>query len=705
VNWYQNPIKRNGDFADPFVLRYNGKYYLYCTNPDIRCWSSYNLVDWQAEGPAIAPGTFPGLVPFAPEVVYWNGRFYMYTSPSGHGHYVLASENPIGPFEKITGNVGHNIDGSVLIDDDGQWYFYWADDQGILGCRMDSPTQFGQAVSTGAYMHGWTEGPFVMKRGGKYHMTYTGNHYLSRGYRINAAVSDDPLCGYTDNERNPIIIHTEGKGVGLGHSSTVLGPDLHTYYIVYHNINPDASRDLNIDAIVLDDAGMYVYGPTRDRQPAPQMPAFWDSFDTERTQLNWELLRGTWQPADGFYSCAAAPFACLWRGEMRAAGAIECHLKADETGGTDYGILLGSADALYKIALNPEQNVVRLIGPTGQCVSEARLPGGFVHSALHCLRIRYDGAGAMLFIDGRRQLDMPPVVVTGGRFGYFSDGVPMSMGFTAYNPGTETEAKDALYMPVPGYVPLRSRDAIVQRIHVPRTGEYALAITGDVPPGSGWDVKVNDTAQKVQATEGYNAMVLTMTLPQGLHRLEVTPPEAAGRLAGMDIFETCPVVESQREFAQLGPYQKEYIGEDGMGDYIVEAQMRAEPCSEEGAAGVMFRVTEPSEGGEGDDRKLGINFFIGYCVSWKKGCLILSKHRYDEVELARKEIGALRGFRVEAVADQITVYLDGDQAPVISYRDASPIFHGRTGIRVRDCMVHHAMIRVAPLQDSSGAGL
>ena len=70
---------------------------------------------------------------YFPEVVYSNGAFYMYTSPSGFGHYVLRSDAPIGPFRKISGNVGHAIDGNVLIDADGRWYFYWAGDEGIWG--------------------------------------------------------------------------------------------------------------------------------------------------------------------------------------------------------------------------------------------------------------------------------------------------------------------------------------------------------------------------------------------------------------------------------------------------------------------------------------------------------------------------------------------------------------------------------------------
>ena len=140
---YQNPIQKHGDFADPFVLRFNGRYYLYCTNPGVRCWQSDDLLHWTFRGEVVPEDEFPGLVPFAPEVVYKNGWFYMYTSPHGLGHYVLRSDSPLGPFRKITPNIGHAIDFSIFIDDDGAWYAYWADDRGILGCRMTSPTEFG----------------------------------------------------------------------------------------------------------------------------------------------------------------------------------------------------------------------------------------------------------------------------------------------------------------------------------------------------------------------------------------------------------------------------------------------------------------------------------------------------------------------------------------------------------------------------------
>ena len=700
MDWYQNPIKRRGDFADPFVLRHNGRYYLYGTNPDIRVWSSDDLTHWKAEGPTIAPGTFPDLVPFAPEVVYWNGSFYVYTSPSGHGHYVLVSDSPTGPFKKITGNVGHSIDGSVFIDDDGQWYFYWADDSGILGCRMDSPTEFGEAVNTGAFMHGWTEGAFVVKRDGKYHMTYTGNHYLSRGYRINAAVSDDPLSGYADNAHNPVIVHTEGKGVGLGHSSTVLGPDLHTHYIVYHNINPDASRDLNIDAVIMDGEGMYVYGPTRDKQPIPRMTNFYDRFDTEQTRKNWVVSLGEWTLWDGFYVSGATRFRCSGKVSLDTAGVFECHIRANETGDTDYGVLIGREDDGHQIALNPGRGDVRLMDGQGMCMTAARLPEDFIHTALHCLRVRYDSEGAVLSIDGRKQMDMPPVIGGGDTFGYFSGGVPISMGYTAYSPGTDTEAREHLYMPVPGGRPLRGRNTVAQRINVAETAEYAIAVIGNTPfeTGVDWTVMVDDTGiqANIRTYEDACMATLTVNLTQGLHVLSIIPPDGAA-LSRLELYEASTGKGISEAYAQLGPYQKVYAGDDGIGDCIIEAELSVDPQSPEGAAGILFRLTEPSEGGEGDDPVLGINFFVGYCVSLIKDGVALTKHRYNETVLAKRQTGVVRGkqkIRVEAVADHIAVFLDEREDPVISYRDPDPLTHGRAGIRAKNCMIEKAAVHI-----------
>ena len=76
--------------GDPFVMRFNGKYYLYCSSLDseigVRGYESADLVQWQ---PLTGEGLRDGYVSYdaitaaayAPEVYYFNGKFYMYTSP------------------------------------------------------------------------------------------------------------------------------------------------------------------------------------------------------------------------------------------------------------------------------------------------------------------------------------------------------------------------------------------------------------------------------------------------------------------------------------------------------------------------------------------------------------------------------------------------------------------------------------------------
>ncbi|WP_278600595.1 family 43 glycosylhydrolase, partial [Clostridium tertium] len=128
--------------GDPYILRYDGRYYLYVSTHDykigVKCWSSDNLVDWKYEG--LVTEEKKTLGAYAPEVIYWDGYFYMYTSPAAKGHYVLQSDSPTGPFKLISDNIGMSIDGSVFIDDNAKWYFYYASPKGIMAAPMKSPT-------------------------------------------------------------------------------------------------------------------------------------------------------------------------------------------------------------------------------------------------------------------------------------------------------------------------------------------------------------------------------------------------------------------------------------------------------------------------------------------------------------------------------------------------------------------------------------
>lgn len=299
--------------GDPFVLRHNGMYYLYCTTPGdksgIKCFSSPDLVNWQPAGKlGNAFCTDITWAAYAPEVVYdqSSGKFYMYTAEgSEHSdHAVLVADDPAGPFTlvswRIQGLTTHvaSIDGHVFVDDDGQWYFYKAYENDIWCYKMNSPTSIDNSSGkivvnrmNGGGFTAWTEGPFVIKHNGKYYLTYTGNHCWSEGYRINYAVSDTPWGDYCFKELgdNPLLVHQNAfqsttvesyeNYDGVGHSSTVMGPNLDSYYIVYHSIHRgvEGQRHTRIDRLAFDGESMYVLGPTSS-SATPTMPQLYNYF-------------------------------------------------------------------------------------------------------------------------------------------------------------------------------------------------------------------------------------------------------------------------------------------------------------------------------------------------------------------------------------------------------------------------------------------
>ena len=178
----------NGQYGigDPFVMRFNGTYYLYPSSSEVgvKVFTSTNLVNWNYEGFATTePVTY---FAYAPEVTYYDGAFYMVTSPSGKGHYILKSDNPLGPFKLVTNNFGRSIDGSFWIKDDDKILLLYPQDSTIKSTEIDKATltPIGLVTSLNATLKDWTEGPGIFRRDNMFYLTYTGNNVISDGYRV-----------------------------------------------------------------------------------------------------------------------------------------------------------------------------------------------------------------------------------------------------------------------------------------------------------------------------------------------------------------------------------------------------------------------------------------------------------------------------------------------------------------------------------------
>lgn len=311
---YTNPVY-DQDFPDPFVLRFEGRYYAYGTGPAadgkmLKQLSSPDLVHWEAHGGALESLRLEGAEEYwAPEVAYRDGTFYLYyatgrTEDPDHHLRVATASHPLGPWKDAGTNLTPHeifaIDAHPFQDPaDGEWYLFYANDvpqgpyagTGIVVDRLLSMThlegnprpvlrpfadwqvfELQRAVKQGLDWY-TIEGPFVCARGGKYVCFYSGGRWENPNYGVGYALADHPLGPWRDAEHGagPSILKTvPGHVIGPGHNSVVAGPDGITDYIVYHGWDPGCTaRYPRIDRLKWDGARPICHGPTWEPQPRP----------------------------------------------------------------------------------------------------------------------------------------------------------------------------------------------------------------------------------------------------------------------------------------------------------------------------------------------------------------------------------------------------------------------------------------------------
>ncbi len=269
------------EIGDPFLMRHDGRFYLYCSShsrePGIKCWVSDDMIHFDYHGFVCTDERTIGA--YAPEVAYNAGKFWMVTSPRGSGHYLLQADSPLGPFEVVSDNLGNGIDGSIFVDDDGRSWFYRSSHQGIRVHEMPNPGEIDvrNKPIEASWLGHWTEGPMVIKRDGRYFLTDTGNHVCCRGYHIDYTVSREGADrGFRRLRDGMLLLETRDEYHALGHSSTCVGPDMDTMYIVYHKnaigeYNNPLYRSLCMDRLFFNGDRMYT-NATWWHQPAPRQP-------------------------------------------------------------------------------------------------------------------------------------------------------------------------------------------------------------------------------------------------------------------------------------------------------------------------------------------------------------------------------------------------------------------------------------------------
>ena len=280
---YQNPIIQ-GNLADPTVIRHQGVYYLYATggvdeDNGYRVYTSRNLVDWEA-GPVVFRPGIPHI--WAPDV--WrdpvSGKFFLYyTANQTVG--VAEAESPLGPFTIRKKLFDSSIDAHLFRDDDGKLYLYFVQLPGfrITVQPMATPTEkSGESKVVLRPESEWekrsghvTEGPWVIKRAGRYYLIYSGSGADTPNYAVGYATADNPLGPFTRAPHNPIIHRSKGL-YGPGHGCAVRD-DSGNWWHIYHQKESDRvewKRFISLDRFWFDQEGRLYGEATRGKaQPAP----------------------------------------------------------------------------------------------------------------------------------------------------------------------------------------------------------------------------------------------------------------------------------------------------------------------------------------------------------------------------------------------------------------------------------------------------
>ena len=626
VDYYQNPVVDDDKVnpGDPFVMRYDGKYYLYTSTPSnspIYVRTSTDLVNWSDKIICTSMEEFPSekVSAYAPEVTYYNGKFYMVTSLSGGGHYTFVAESPLGPFECMTNNWGLSIDGSIFIDNDGKWYFYSASLEGIKCYPMESPLKVDSEspIITGAIIdeggeESWTEGPMVIYHDGTYYITYTGNHVSSDSYRIEYAYSTKNPTRFSGVKDKLLLISTmRDSGIcATGHSSTVKGPDLDSYYIVYHTRNDRGSRSVNVDRLFFNGSSMKAMGPTGEDSQICFMPDIYAFFDDNSDA---EKFDGSFTIEDGLLKIVKDTTVISKDFLKDENYTAELTVK-DLKGSGRAGLIFGYKDennygsALFDTA--EEKLVITFVTEGKKTEHECSLVRSFDmeynFGALQSIQVEKKGNEFTFFVNDR-ELCKEESTLSGNKIGVKSEGIDGSFGYIGASDEVGGSSNKEHYKPVSvkaglflathcleknvtlgsikktgeQFVVLNAGASLNYRLDAEKSGRYDFAVYYSSLGTAALELFVNgksvgevDLLQTPDEDEFTTAIFRSFEMEKGQNILTVYVKSGKANLLNMDVSVAEEVKELTNDFSEDKDENVKY--HDGAGWSISEGVLKAE---------------------------------------------------------------------------------------------------------------------------------
>lgn len=331
---YQNPILP-GRYPDPSIVKVESDYYLVNSQsgtPSLMIWHSKDLVNWQPLDYAVKE--YYGNS-WAPDITYYNGKFYIYTTFVQHeddiskrtfDNFVLIADKPEGPWSKpINIHVKGKIDPGHLSTPEGKRYLYF--NTGIVYELDESGTKvIGDPIKVydgWEYPEEWVvecfclEGPKMFFKDGYYYMVTAqgGTAGPATSHMTVVARSKSPLGPFINCPYNPLIKtrHKSERWWSQGHTTLVEAPN-GNWFSIHHAFIKDF-RHLGRQNIMvpidwtedgwpinrLNDNAEGIYDiPSTDKSIKGGM-ALSDEFHTDKIGMQWRSFTEK-KPKENFTS-------------------------------------------------------------------------------------------------------------------------------------------------------------------------------------------------------------------------------------------------------------------------------------------------------------------------------------------------------------------------------------------------------------------
>ncbi len=213
---------------------------------------------------------------WAPSVIFANNKYYLFFGGNDvhegeiGGIGVATSDSPGGPYKDALGkpligsikNGAQPIDQFVFKDDDGTYYMYYGGWQHCNVVKLSPdllslvPFDDGETYKE-ITPENYVEGPFMLKRNGKYYFMWSEGGWTGPNYSVAYAIADNPLGPF--KRIGKILQQDPNIAVGAGHHSVLNIPGTDEYYIVYHRRPLDrtggSERQVCIDKMEFDEQG------------------------------------------------------------------------------------------------------------------------------------------------------------------------------------------------------------------------------------------------------------------------------------------------------------------------------------------------------------------------------------------------------------------------------------------------------------------